>query len=71
MKCKDCGITLSGEFELEDERCANCQADFVRKNAKKTFQQVINALNYLDEDDYAQDTKLQELYEELSSYFTR
>jgi hypothetical protein len=71
MKCKDCGVTISSKFELEDKRCANCEADFVRKNARKSFQEVINALNYLDEDDYTQDNKLQSLYEELASYFTR
>lgn len=26
MKCKDCGITLYGEFEVDDGRCVQCQA---------------------------------------------
>jgi len=30
IRCKDCGITLDGEYELQDERCANCQADYER-----------------------------------------
>lgn len=28
MRCKDCGVALDGEYELADERCAQCQADY-------------------------------------------
>ena len=71
MKCKDCGITLDGNFELEDGRCANCQADHIRTEAKKAFKATIDALDYLDEDDFNQDPELDSLYDELSSYFYR
>ena len=27
MRCKDCGITITEPYEIEDERCANCQAE--------------------------------------------
>ena len=70
-KCKGCGITLDGKEEREDNRCANCQADYIRTKAKSTFQATIDMLNYLEEDDFEQDTKLQDLYEDLASYFTR
>jgi hypothetical protein len=70
-KCLDCGITLSNSFEKKDKRCGNCQADFIRKQAKKAFQSAIDYINTLDDDDFEQDEKLSNLYEELGSYYTR
>lgn len=31
-RCKDCGITITEPYEMEDERCANCQADLDETN---------------------------------------
>lgn len=67
--CLDCGISLNSKEELEDNRCANCQADYIRTKAKDLFMATIDMLNYLDEDDFTQDIKLTEVYEELARYF--
>lgn len=69
--CQDCGVTLNNDFELKDKRCANCQADYIRRKAKATFKATIDMLNYLDEDDFIQDNELANLYDELEHYFTR
>jgi protein-arginine kinase activator protein McsA len=31
-RCQNCGVTLSEKYELEDERCANCQAELDKEN---------------------------------------
>ena len=35
LRCLDCGITLSTDWEFEDKRCAQCEA--VKKNGRRKF----------------------------------